>query len=207
MLILWQQPGKDSPPAGNLKKRTACGITCPSVTCPRGTPSWPGWGWGYPSPGWGVPHPDLAGRGYSFLGYPLARTGVPLTLAWVPPIKGPGTSHWDTPGKDMGPVEVLWDGDGVPPRKDIGSVMGWRRGPPWVWTDWKDTSYFVRGGKKLVLSNPWWFWLTLGAPQQTLVILNILPTSFRGHSHNFIWNTNNSNPLQCYCAALFIIIG
>ena len=30
------------------------------------------------------------------------------------PHKG-GTSHWGTPRKDMGPVEVLWDGDGVPP--------------------------------------------------------------------------------------------
>ena len=36
--------------------------------------------------------------------------------------RGPGTSEtimgwrWGThPGKEMGPVEVLWDGDGVPP--------------------------------------------------------------------------------------------
>ena len=26
------------------------------------------------------------------------------------------------PGKDRGPVEVLWDGDGVPPRKDMETV-------------------------------------------------------------------------------------
>ena len=39
------------------------------------------------------------------------------------PQNGPGTSQWGTsqpPGKDMGPVEVLWDGERV---------------PPWVWTD------------------------------------------------------------------------
>ena len=26
------------------------------------------------------------------------------------------------PRKDMGPVELLWDGSGVPPRKDMGPV-------------------------------------------------------------------------------------
>ena len=33
----------------------------------------------------------------------------------------------------MGPVEVLWDGDGLPLRKDMGPVeviMGWRWGNP-----------------------------------------------------------------------------
>ena len=47
-------------------------------------------------------------------------------LSWGTPGMGPGTSHWGTlmewnwdqslgyPRKDMGPVEVLWDGDGVP---------------------------------------------------------------------------------------------
>ena len=30
---------------------------------------------------------------------------VEVLLAW----------RWGTPGKDMGPVEVLWDGDGVHP--------------------------------------------------------------------------------------------
>ena len=49
--------------------------------------------------------------------------------------------------------------------------------------------------------------LTLRAPQQTLVILNTLPTSSRGHSHKFIRNTNNSNPLRFYCAALFTMLG
>ena len=46
----------------------------------------------------------------------LSGTGVPLQ-------KGPGTSHWGThlepvtgvpPRKNMGPLEVLWDGHGVP---------------------------------------------------------------------------------------------
>ena len=30
-------------------------------------------------------------------------------------MKGPRSSHWGTPRKDMGPVKVLWDGDGVTP--------------------------------------------------------------------------------------------
>ena len=55
---------QDSPPAGNCKRRTARGITSPSVTYPRG---------GVPHPGWGVPHPDLA-RGY------LVPVG---TLSWI----------------------------------------------------------------------------------------------------------------------------
>ena len=51
---------QESPPAGNRKRRTAFGITCPSVTCPTGGPH-PGGG-GVPQ-SWpvGVPHPDLAG--------------------------------------------------------------------------------------------------------------------------------------------------
>ena len=70
----------------------------------------------YPSPdlAWRVPHPDLAG-GYPIPGYPPPGTGGS-------PWKGPGTSHWGTPRKDMGTVEVLWDGEGVPPRKDMGPV-------------------------------------------------------------------------------------
>ena len=44
----------------------------------------------------------------------------PGTSHWVTPWKGHGTSgsimgcRWGTPREDMRPVEVLWDGDGVP---------------------------------------------------------------------------------------------
>ena len=41
-------------------------------------------------------------------------------------------------GKDMGPVEVLWDGDGAPCWKwhgTSGSIMGWRWGTPQVCTN------------------------------------------------------------------------
>ena len=44
-------------------------------------------------------------------GVPPAWTGVPQPGAWVP-----------SPRKDMGPVEVIQDGDGVPQRKDMGPV-------------------------------------------------------------------------------------
>ena len=49
-----------TPPARNCKRRTARGITCPSVTC------------------LGVPHPDLAG------GYPIPGSGVPYPWPGVP---------------------------------------------------------------------------------------------------------------------------
>ena len=113
--------------AGNHKRSTARGITCPSITYPEEVPH----PWlGYPSwSGWGVPHSDLVGGTHSWLGVPhlhLARGypipgsrvphhGVPPPRTGVPPGKGPGTSHWGTPRKDMGPVEALWDGDGYPP--------------------------------------------------------------------------------------------
>ena len=36
--------------------------------------------------------------------------------------------RWGTPRKDMGPVEVLWDLDGVTLRKDMGLVEVLRHG-------------------------------------------------------------------------------
>ena len=44
---------------------------------------------------------------------PLGRDLGPVT--GVVPGKGPGTSHWDTPRKDIGPVEVLVNGGGYLP--------------------------------------------------------------------------------------------
>ena len=99
------------------------------LSYPRGNPSLAGgvpnhWLWGYPIPAWG--NSSLAG------GYPISGWGCPM-WDWGTSGKGPGSSHWDTPQKghgtsgsygmemgypltrkDMGPVEVLWDGDGVP---------------------------------------------------------------------------------------------
>ena len=47
----------------------------------------------------------------------------------------------------MGPVEVLWDRDGVPQKGHgtSGSIMGWRWGspPPRVWTD-KQTEIIMK---------------------------------------------------------------
>ena len=85
---------QDSPPAGNRKSRTARAITCPRITY-------------------------QGGGGYPMLSWP----GYILPLNWCIPQKGPRTSYCGIPPrKDMGPVEVLWDGDRVPP-------------PPWGWTD------------------------------------------------------------------------
>ena len=71
-----------------------------------------------------MPH-LLDGGIHPWLGYPpgqVRMVGTPphLALAYppppigVPPRKGPETSHW-VPPENMGPVEVLWDGDGVNP--------------------------------------------------------------------------------------------
>ena len=64
---------QESPLVGNLKRRTARGITYPRVTCPggEGTPSWLAGGRGYPMLSWlgRVLHPDLAG-GYPILYWP-----------------------------------------------------------------------------------------------------------------------------------------
>ena len=66
-------------------------------------------GGGYPMPGQGEvspswypppPHPDLAGD------------GVPPP--WGTPCRDLGPVTGVPPRKDMGPVEVLWDGDGIP---------------------------------------------------------------------------------------------
>ena len=54
-------------------------------------------------PDWGTPHPDWARVPPIWdlgLGYPRGMNLGPVT--GVPP------------RKDMGPVEILWDGDGVP---------------------------------------------------------------------------------------------
>ena len=63
----------------------------------------------------GVPHPwpgvppcsDLAG------GYPTPGQGYP----GIPPILTSLGVPWVLPGRDLEPVEVLWDGDGVPPER------------------------------------------------------------------------------------------
>ena len=84
-------------------------------TCPGhagASPARSGWGTplglGYLGPVTGVPWKEHGTCG-SIMGW---RWGTrcppganPLSVTVVP-----GTSHWGTSGKDMGPVEVLWDG-------------------------------------------------------------------------------------------------
>ena len=71
--------------------------------CPWDIPSLPGQGAPHPSTGWGGHHSDLAEipppqRTWDQWKYYGMEMEYPLP-----------------PGKDMVPVEVLWDGDGVPP--------------------------------------------------------------------------------------------
>ena len=75
---------------------------------------------GYPIPKYPPPR-ARSGWGYPILGYPHPGAGYPPggelgPVTGVLPKKGPGTSHQGTSKKDMGAAEVLWDGDGVPPR-------------------------------------------------------------------------------------------
>ena len=86
------QRTKESPPAGNRKRRTARGITCPSITYPLGggTPSQLSGGGGgecYPILTWPgeIPQPDLAG-GYPIPagGYPIPARGYPIPAGEYP---------------------------------------------------------------------------------------------------------------------------
>ena len=111
---------QDSPPAGNLKMRTARGITCRSIAYPswrggrgnpsqhRDTPSQPGG-----TPSWSqlrVPHPDLDGGGY--------------------PISAGGTTSWSQPGGTP-----FWPG-GVPHLElDLDTGVPCHGVPPPPWTD------------------------------------------------------------------------
>ena len=114
-----------------------------------------GWGLGgtRPYPGQGVPHP-YPGQGGTPLpwpgGYPILARGTCLELMY--PQKGLGPDTGVPLGKDMGPVEVIWDGIGYPPSKDMGPVeVLWDvNGVPYVvnrQTKWKYNlpSYFLQG--------------------------------------------------------------
>ena len=107
-------------PQHNLSKRNLSGAV------PQ---SW--WG-GIPlCPGWGVSHPVLAGGIYPILTWLGSTPSCPdqdvshldMTRGGSCPGVPPPSQDWGTPTclppsprKDMGPVEVLWDGDGVSPR-------------------------------------------------------------------------------------------
>ena len=80
---------------------------------------------GYPILSWSGGYPILTWLGnYPFMGYPHLGLGYPPGRDLGPvtghPRKelGPGEVLWNGDGvllgKDTGPVEVLWDGDGVP---------------------------------------------------------------------------------------------
>ena len=79
--------------------------------------------------GVGVPHPVLAGGTPSRSGWGrrvIMGESIMDTPSWVTPFGrdlGPVQLLLDgdgvPPGKDVGPVEVLWDGNKVPPRKDM----------------------------------------------------------------------------------------
>ena len=139
----WRLSLQESPPAENHKRRTARAITCPTITylgrgavphpdlargathpvLVRGYQSWPGQG----VPCHGLPPPPTRTEVTPWDWGTLQDWDNPWEGTWDqllgnPPPKGHGASgsimewRWGTPsGKDMGPVEVLWDGDGVPP--------------------------------------------------------------------------------------------
>ena len=88
----------------------------------------------HPYPGQGVPHAVMAGGG----GYPIQSW-----LEGVGTPSSPGQREVAPSGKDMGPVEALWNGDGYPSQKGhgtSGSIMGW--GNPCEQTDICENSTF-----------------------------------------------------------------
>ena len=102
---------QDSPPSGNCKRRTARGLTCPSVACLGG-------GGRYPSPRQGV--------------YPsLVRDVSQFCPAWRYMVLAGGKGH---------PSPILWGG-GVYPCPSIPSCLGLGYTPPpgaevlftWYW--------------------------------------------------------------------------
>ena len=108
---------------------------------PVSTPSCPGWEGEVPHPGQGISHPILAGSilsclgwgGYPILswpkGYPiLSRLEYP-TWDWGTPKGDMGPVTRVPSRKDMGPVEVLWDGAGAPLER--------------TWDQWK---YYIWNG-------------------------------------------------------------
>ena len=119
-----------------LKTKSSCGKTqeayLPRRHMSRHNLSW---GWGrVPSPigGGGTPVLVRGDTPVLLRGYPgpcgggggasLGRDIVPVTG------KGPSTSHWGTPpGKDMGPVDVLWDGGGP---QCLTDAHLWKHNPP-----------------------------------------------------------------------------
>ena len=98
---------------GIRNRHTVHDITCPSMSCMGGVYPNLSWQGGNQScPGWGVTHPVLA-LGVS---HPVLARGYPI-LSWLGgmPCWGLGSVTGVPSRRDMGPVEVLWDGDRVPP--------------------------------------------------------------------------------------------
>ena len=122
---------QDSPPVENHKRRTPpppqYNLSKHNLSRKGGT---------HPVLAGGIPHPVLAGgtpvleRGHtilSWLGGTLTWLGDtpswgPPPGTWVPLGRDLGLVIGYPPGKDMGPVEVLWDGEGYPPRNDMGPL-------------------------------------------------------------------------------------
>ena len=152
---------QECPPAGNRKRRTARGITCPSAIHFHGEG-----GWGYPHPALdvGVPpsSPDGGGDTPSSPnggGVPLSSLGLypPLGHGWGYPQKNGVTPHigtwmgvplsWTGTWLGYSPTPS-WDLDGVPlppPPKTWSGYSPVDRYTDRRVSNYYLTSYFVRG--------------------------------------------------------------
>ena len=69
------------------------------------------------------------------MGTSFLLAGTPSLAGSTPSLRGyPPKGTWEqSPGKDMGPVEVLWDGDGLPLERtwDQFKYYGIEMGYPW----------------------------------------------------------------------------
>ena len=95
-------------PARNRERHIDRGITCPGISIPRDV--------GYPYPTLDMGSTPIQ----SWTGAVLDRGGpVPGSPH---PYQGPNLARGKPRGRDLGPVELLWNGDGVVPRKDTEPV-------------------------------------------------------------------------------------
>ena len=134
MKIPWRKHSEqDSPPAWT--QEAYCPPRSKCTLCSTGQDG------GYPTLTW-------LGGGYPILGleYPSPEGTRDQSLGYPP-------------GKDMGPVQVLWDVDGVPPGKDMGPVQvlwdGDGVNPPPPRCGWTNTCENITFPHRVVINSGW----------------------------------------------------
>ena len=135
------------------KRRTDRSISCPWLVLSGGggepfpSKEYPVQSRGYPIPRW-LPQFQAGGIPVQGRGYPSPRQGG---CPRVPPGRICETTGVLQPRRDLGPMEVLWNGDGVPPpQKGHGTSEvlwdgdGVNPPPGWGQIDWRLWKHYLR---------------------------------------------------------------